>query len=75
MNTVEGGGTKSGSPAIEAAGSPPASDGALLFAPGAAQRDLASTAQPPSPLLVLSIVLLVAALVLGGLRLIGRRLT
>ena len=74
VNTAEGGGTKSGSPAIEAAGSPSAGDRALVYDPNAS-RDLAATSKPPSPLIVLSVVLLVAALVLGGLRLIARRLS
>jgi hypothetical protein len=68
------GGPKSGSGAPEAAAVPTASDDGtpddLSFA-----RDRVAAAEPPSPLLVLSVILLAAGIVLGGLRLIGRRLT
>jgi hypothetical protein len=67
------GGPKSGSGAPEAAALPsPTDEGApadLFYA-----RDRLAGAESPSPLLVLSVILLAAGIVLGGLRLIGRRL-
>lgn len=67
------GGPKTGSGAPEAAALPSITDkGApsdLSYA-----RDQLAGAEPPSALLVLSLILLAAGIVLGGLRLIGRRL-
>ena len=67
------GGPKNGSGAPEAAALPSAAD---QGAPAdlSYSRDRLATGEPPSPLLVLSVILLVAGIVLGGLRLIGRRL-
>lgn len=70
---TEGGTTKGGSPEPEAAGAP-APSATDEGAPVDPSADLAATAEPPSALLALSVVLLAAAIVLGGLRLIGRRL-
>ena len=72
-STVDGAGTKGGSAAPEVAAAPGATDQGAPVDPSA-QRDMTSSAEQPSPLLLTSIVLLAAALVLGGLRLIGRRL-
>jgi anti-sigma factor RsiW len=65
------GGPKSGSGAPEAAAAPSASDERTPVDLYAA-RDQATTAEPPSQLLVLSVILLAAGIVLGCLRLIGR---
>ncbi|MGZ8527517.1 MAG: hypothetical protein ACXWWR_01885 [Candidatus Limnocylindrales bacterium] len=71
--TTEGGGSKGSPSGPEAAAAPSASgDGAPVDL--SARRDGLATAGPPSPLVVLSVVLLAAAVVLIGLRLIGRRL-
>ncbi|MGZ8502252.1 MAG: hypothetical protein ACXWW6_05300, partial [Candidatus Limnocylindrales bacterium] len=71
--TTEGGGSKgaSGRPEVVAAPSASAEGAAADLS---ARRDGLATAGPPSPLVVLSVVLLAAAVVLIGLRLIGRRL-
>ncbi len=71
--SVDGMGTKGGSAAPEVAAAPGPTDNVAPVAPSA-QRSLIPTAEPPSPLLVMSIVLLAAAVLLGLLRLIGRRL-
>ncbi len=65
-------GVTTGSSAPQVAAAP--SDGGAPVDQYATREMAAAAAESPSPLIVLSIVLLAAAFVLGGLRLIGRRL-
>ena len=72
--TEDGGyGAKGGSSGPEVAAASSATDQAAA-ADLSVGRDQVAAVEPPSALLVLSVVLLVAAVVLGALRLIGRRL-
>jgi hypothetical protein len=73
-STVDGVGTKGASASPEVAAPAAATDRGAPVQPYG-QRTMAAAAQTFSPLLVLSIVLLGAAVVLAGLRLIARRLT